>query len=808
MSSVNTLTSDTVKLPLLPLRDVVVFPHMVIPLFVGRPKSIKALETAMESGKSIMLVAQKTASKDEPSSDDIYEIGCVSNILQMLKLPDGTVKVLVEGAQRARIHNIEELDSHFVCELTPVPPEDEQNAELEAMRRAIVQQFDQYVKLNKKIPPEILTSLSGIDESGRLADTIAAHLPLKLEQKQAVLEMFKVSERLENLLAQLETELDILQVEKRIRGRVKRQMEKSQREYYLNEQVKAIQKELGEGEEGADIEELEKKIAAARMPKEAKTKAEAELKKLKLMSPMSAEATVVRNYLDVVVNLPWKKKSKVTHDLKFAEKVLEEDHYGLDKVKERILEYLAVQQRVEKIKAPILCLVGPPGVGKTSLGQSIARATNRKFIRMALGGVRDEAEIRGHRRTYIGSMPGKILQSLTKAGVRNPLFLLDEVDKMGMDFRGDPASALLEVLDPEQNHTFQDHYVEVDFDLSDVMFVATSNSFTIPPALLDRMEVIKLAGYTEDEKVSIAQRYLVPKQVKNNGVKTNELVIAESAIRDIIRYYSREAGVRSLEREISKICRKVVKMALLKKHEGKVQVTGRNLDKFLGVRRFNFGMAEKKNQIGQVNGLAWTEVGGDLLTIEVAVMPGKGTIQRTGSLGDVMKESVEAARSVVRSRSTRFGIPDEVWDKRDIHVHAPEGATPKDGPSAGAAMTTAIVSALTRIPVRADVAMTGEITLRGEVLPIGGLKEKLLAAHRAGIKMVLIPEDNVKDLVEVPDNVKNRIEIVPVKWIEQVLDIALETKPVPLPEPEIVAAPATAPQAKAPATPSDEVVKH
>ncbi|MGA2552917.1 MAG: endopeptidase La [Burkholderiaceae bacterium] len=810
MSSTSILPSERIQLPLLPLRDVVVFPHMVIPLFVGRPKSIKALETAMEAGKSIMLVAQKTASKDEPSAEDIYEIGCVSNILQMLKLPDGTVKVLVEGAQRARIHRIEELDTHFICELTPVTPDTEQHAELEAMRRAIVQQFDQYVKLNKKIPPEILTSLSGIDEAGRLADTIAAHLPLKLEQKQAVLEMFKVSERLEHLLTQLEMELDILQVEKRIRGRVKRQMEKSQREYYLNEQVKAIQKELGEGEDGADIEELEKKIQAARMPKEARLKAEAELKKLKLMSPMSAEATVVRNYLDVVVNLPWKKKSKVTRDLKFAERVLEEDHYGLEKVKDRIVEYLAVQQRVEKVKAPILCLVGPPGVGKTSLGQSIARATNRKFVRMALGGVRDEAEIRGHRRTYIGSMPGKILQSLSKIGVRNPLFLLDEVDKMGMDFRGDPASALLEVLDPEQNHTFQDHYVEVDFDLSDVMFVATSNSFNIPPALLDRMEIIRLAGYTEDEKLSIALRYLLPKQMKNNGVKGEELVIGESAIRDIIRYYTREAGVRALEREISKICRKVVKMLLLKKHEGKVQVASRNLDKFLGVRRYNFGMAEKDNQVGQVSGLAWTEVGGDLLTIEVVTMPGKGTIQRTGSLGDVMKESVEAARSVVRSRSRRLGIADDAWEKRDIHVHAPEGATPKDGPSAGIAITTAIVSALTRIPVRADVAMTGEITLRGEVLPIGGLKEKLLAAHRGGIKTVLIPEENVKDLQEIPDNVKNKLEIIPVKWIDSVLEIALERAPTPLPEEEVVATTAAAPAiVPAPEAKGDgEVVKH
>ena len=811
MSSTTILPSERLQLPLLPLRDVVVFPHMVIPLFVGRPKSIKALEAAMEAGKSIMLVAQKTAAKDEPSPEDIYEIGCVSNILQMLKLPDGTVKVLVEGAQRARIHRIQDLDTHFACELTPIQPEIDPNAETEAMRRAIVQQFDQYVKLNKKIPPEILTSLSGIDESGRLADTIAAHLPLKLEQKQAVLEMFKVSERLEHLLTQLETELDILQVEKRIRGRVKRQMEKSQREYYLNEQVKAIQKELGEGEDGADIEELEKKIKAARMPKDALIKAEAELKKLKLMSPMSAEATVVRNYLDVMVNLPWKKRSKVRHDLALAEKVLDEDHFGLDKVKERILEYLAVQQRVDKVKAPILCLVGPPGVGKTSLGQSIARATNRKFVRMALGGVRDEAEIRGHRRTYIGSMPGKVLQSLTKVGVRNPLFLLDEVDKMGMDFRGDPASALLEVLDPEQNHTFQDHYVEVDFDLSDVMFVATSNSFNIPPALLDRMEVLRLAGYTEEEKVNIALRYLLPKQMKNNGVRKEELSVAESALRDIVRYYTREAGVRSLEREMNKICRKVVKAMLLKKHEGKVQVTSRNLDKYLGVRRFNFGMAEKENQIGQVVGLAWTEVGGDLLTIEAAVMPGKGKTTTTGSLGDVMQESIKAAMSVVRKRARRLGIQDNFYEKVDLHIHVPEGATPKDGPSAGAAMTTAIVSVLTGIPIRADVAMTGEITLRGEVLPIGGLKEKLLAAHRGGIKTVLIPEENAKDLADIPDNVKNKLEIIPVRWIDRVLELALERAPVPLPEDEVVVAAAQAAPAAAAVAPlpvDSDILKH
>lgn len=779
MTTSTTLTEHT-QLPLLPLRDVVVFPHMVIPLFVGRPKSIKALEAAMEQGKSIMLAAQKAAAKDEPSAADIYEIGCVANILQMLKLPDGTVKVLVEGAQRARVHHISELDTHFVAELTPVESEPGDESEVEAMRRAIVQQFDQYVKLNKKIPPEILTSLAGIDDAGRLADTIAAHLPLKLEQKQVILEIFNVAKRHEHLLGQLEGELDILQVEKRIRGRVKRQMEKSQREYYLNEQVKAIQKELGEGEEGADLEELEKRIIAAKMPKEAREKAQSELKKLKLMSPMSAEATVVRNYIDTMVNLPWRKKSKVNNDLANAEKVLEAEHYGLEKVKERILEYLAVQQRVDKVKAPILCLVGPPGVGKTSLGQSIARATNRKFVRMALGGVRDEAEIRGHRRTYIGSMPGKILQSLTKVGVRNPLFLLDEVDKLGMDFRGDPASALLEVLDPEQNHTFSDHYIEVDFDLSDVMFVATSNSYNIPPALLDRMEVIRLSGYTEDEKTNIAQRYLLPKQVTNNGLKEDEINVAESAIRDIIRYYTREAGVRSLEREISKICRKVVKMLLLKKQDRKVTVNAKNLDKFLGVRRYDFGMAEKENQVGQVVGLAWTEVGGDLLTIEAMTMPGKGDIIRTGTLGDVMKESIEAARTVVRSRAKRLGIKSDLFSKSDIHIHVPEGATPKDGPSAGIAMTTALVSVLTGIPVRADVAMTGEITLRGEVLPIGGLKEKLLAAHRGGIKTALIPEQNVKDLAEIPDNVKNKLEIVPVRWIDKVLEVALERQPVPL----------------------------
>ncbi|SPU49818.1 endopeptidase La [Bordetella trematum] len=806
MSASQTLPSDPIDLPLLPLRDVVVFPHMVIPLFVGRPRSIRALEVAMEAGKSIMLVAQKSAGKDDPTPEDVYEIGCVASILQMLKLPDGTVKVLVEGAQRARIDSVQDAESHFTCQVTPVAPDTSAGPEAEALRRAIVAQFEQYVKLNKKIPPEILTSLAGIDDADRLADTIAAHLPLKLEQKQKMLEVVPTAERLEALLAQLETEIDILQVEKRIRGRVKKQMEKSQRDYYLNEQVKAIQKELGEGEEGADIEELEKKIIAAGMPKEARKKADAELKKLKLMSPMSAEATVVRNYIDTLVNLPWKKKSKINNSLDNAERVLDDDHYGLEKVKERILEYLAVQQRVDKVKAPILCLVGPPGVGKTSLGQSIAKATNRKFVRMALGGVRDEAEIRGHRRTYIGSMPGKILQNMSKVAVRNPLFLLDEIDKLGMDFRGDPSSALLEVLDPEQNHTFQDHYIEVDFDLSDVMFVATSNTLNIPPALLDRMEVIRLSGYTEDEKISIARDHLLPKLMKNNGLKEGELAVDESALRDIVRYYTREAGVRSLEREVGKICRKVVKQLLTAKGDAErpVKVNAENLDSYLGVRRYTFGMAEKENQIGQVTGLAWTEVGGDLLTIEVADMPGKGNIQRTGSLGDVMKESVEAARTVVRSRARRLGFADSVFEKHDMHVHVPEGATPKDGPSAGIAITTAMVSALSRIPVRADVAMTGEITLRGEVLPIGGLKEKLLAAHRGGIKTVLIPEENVKDLAEIPDNVKNCLEIVPVRWIDKVLEIALERLPEALPEDEPVKEPLVA----KPVESGDPVIKH
>lgn len=803
MSGQVPLPSTPVDLPLLPLRDVVVFPHMVIPLFVGRPKSIKALEAAMEAERRIMLVAQKAAAKDEPSTEDMFEMGCVATILQMLKLPDGTVKVLVEGVQRAKVLSIADGESHFVAHVTPIDPSQERSAtqtnELEALRRAVMQQFDQYVKLNKKIPSEILTSISSIDDPGRLADTIAAHLPLKLESKQVVLDLDPINKRLENLFEQLEREVDILNVDKKIRGRVKRQMEKNQRDFYLNEQVKAIQKELGEGEEGADIEEIEKKIKAAKMPAEARKKAEAEFKKLKLMSPMSAEATVVRNYIDALVALPWSKKTKIKHDLAFAEGVLNEDHYGLEKVKDRILEYLAVQQRVDKVKAPILCLVGPPGVGKTSLGQSVAKATGRKYVRMALGGMRDEAEIRGHRRTYIGAMPGKVLQSLSKVGTRNPLFLLDEIDKLGTDFRGDPSSALLEVLDPEQNHTFGDHYVEVDFDLSDVMFVATSNSMNIPPALLDRMEVIRLSGYTEDEKTNIAMRYLLPKQVKNNGIRDGELEVKEEAVRDIVRYYTREAGVRSLERELSKICRKVVKGLLLKKYTPTVVVDADNLSDFLGVRKYTYGRVEQQNQVGQVVGLAWTEVGGDLLTIEVAIMPGKGGTIRTGSLGDVMKESVEAARTVVRSRARQLGIKDEQFDKRDIHIHVPDGATPKDGPSAGAAMTTALVSALTGIPVRADVAMTGEITLRGEVTAIGGLKEKMLAALRGGIKTVIIPEENVKDLAEIPDNVKQGLEIVPVKWIDKVLSIALERQPVPLTDEEVAAQVAAAGSSPAPA---------
>jgi len=774
--------AEHVNLPLLPLRDVVVYPHIVIPLFVGRPKSIKALEVAMEAGKHILLVAQKSASKDEPTTDDLYNVGSVASILQMLKLPDGTVKVLVEGNQRAEITEFLDEKTHFAAEADIRKIEPPTDHETLALMRSVFTEFDQYVKLNKKIPPEILTSLASIDDAGRLADTIAAHLPIKLEQKQQILEMMDVHERLEHLFSMLNAEIDILQVEKRIRGRVKRQMEKSQREYYLNEQVKAIQKELGEMEEGADLDELDKRIEAARMPKEAHAKAMSELKKLKMMSPMSAEATVVRNFIETVTNLPWRKKTKISKDLRKAEEVLDKDHYGLDRVKERIIEYLAVQQRVDKLKAPILCLVGPPGVGKTSLGQSIAKATNRKFIRMALGGVRDEAEIRGHRRTYIGSMPGKILQSMTKVGVKNPLFLLDEVDKMGQDFRGDPSSALLEVLDPEQNHTFVDHYVEVEYDLSDVMFVATANSLNIPAPLLDRMEVIRLAGYTEDEKINIATRYLLSKQMKTHGLGADEINVTQSAIRDIIRYYTREAGVRSLEREIAKICRKVVKALLVEKKGRKITVSSRNLDQYLGVHRFSYGMAEKANQVGQVTGLAWTEVGGELLTIESVRLPGKGKTITTGKLGEVMQESIQAALSVVRSRASRLGVPEDFYQNNDIHIHLPEGATPKDGPSAGIAICTAMVSVMTGIPVRADVAMTGEITLRGEVLPIGGLKEKLLAAHRGGIKTVLIPQENVKDLGDIPDNIKNKLDIHPVRWIEQVLDLALERKPTPLPE--------------------------
>ncbi|MDR0564670.1 MAG: endopeptidase La [Azoarcus sp.] len=790
MSGSAALPNEILELPLLPLRDVVVFPHMVIPLFVGRPKSVKALESAMDSGKSLLLVAQKSASKEEPSISDLYDVGCIASILQMLRLPDGTLKVLVEGQQRAHINKVEERRQMFTGYATPIGHvPGREGTEVEAMRRAITAQFDQFVKLNKKIPSEILSSLANIDDTGRFADTIAAHLPLKLEQKQEILQMLDIGKRLNRLLGQIENEIDILQVEKRIRGRVKRQMEKSQREYYLNEQVKAIQKELGENEESADLEEMEKKIKTSGMPKEALTKTQAEFKKLRMMAPMSAEATVVRNYVDTMIGLPWKKRSRVSKDLNGAEKILDKDHYGLEKVKERILEYLAVQQRVDKVKAPILCLVGPPGVGKTSLGQSIARATNRKFVRMALGGVRDEAEIRGHRRTYIGSMPGKILQNMTRVGVKNPLFLLDEVDKLGMDFRGDPSSALLEVLDPEQNHTFQDHYIEVDYDLSDVMFVATANTLNIPPPLLDRMEVIRLSGYTEDEKVNIAHRYLLPKQLKNNGLKQTELAVTDDALRDICRYYTREAGVRGLEREVSKICRKVVKSLVLKPRTSKVVVNSKNLNKYVGVRRYNFGVAEKQNQIGQVTGLAWTEVGGELLTVESVALSGKGKVMTTGKLGEVMQESIQAALSVVRRRARSLGIENDFYQKSDIHIHLPEGAIPKDGPSAGSAITTALVSVLTGIPVCCDVAMTGEITLRGEVLPIGGLKEKLLAAVRGGIARALIPEENVKDLAEIPDNIKNMIEIIPVRWIDQVLELALERKPVPLPEPEEIPSP-------------------
>ncbi|EPM6351378.1 endopeptidase La [Vibrio alginolyticus] len=769
--------SERIEIPVLPLRDVVVYPHMVIPLFVGREKSISCLETAMETNKQVLLVAQKQADTDEPTVDDLFDVGTVATILQLLKLPDGTVKVLVEGQQRAKINHFKESD-FFLAEAEFVVTPELDEREQEVIVRSAINQFEGFIKLNKKIPPEVLTSLNGIDEAARLADTIAAHMPLKLVDKQQVLEIVDVTERLEFLMGQMESEIDLLQVEKRIRGRVKKQMEKSQREYYLNEQMKAIQKELGEMEDAPDeFETLQKKIYESKMPQEAREKTEQELQKLKMMSPMSAEATVVRSYIDWMVSVPWAKRSKVKKNLAKAEEVLNEDHYGLERVKERILEYLAVQNRINKLKGPILCLVGPPGVGKTSLGRSIASATGRKYVRMALGGVRDEAEIRGHRRTYIGSLPGKLIQKMSKVGVKNPLFLLDEIDKMSSDMRGDPASALLEVLDPEQNNSFNDHYLEVDYDLSDVMFVATSNSMNIPGPLLDRMEVIRLSGYTEDEKLNIAKRHLVDKQVKRNGLKADEIVIEDSAIIGIIRYYTREAGVRNLEREISKICRKAVKNILLDKDIKSVTVTMDNLKEYLGVQRFDYGKADESNRIGQVTGLAWTEVGGDLLTIETQSMPGKGKLTQTGSLGDVMQESIQAAMTVVRSRAEKLGINTDFYEKKDIHVHVPEGATPKDGPSAGTAMCTALVSSLTGNPVKAEVAMTGEITLRGEVLPIGGLKEKLLAAHRGGIKTVLIPKDNERDLEEIPDNVIADLEVIPVQWIDEVLKVALERDP-------------------------------
>ena len=766
--------NDRVEIPVLALRDVVVYPHMVIPLFVGREKSIKCLEAAMDKDKQIFLVAQKDATVDEPEQDDIYRIGTIATVLQLLKLPDGTVKVLVEGTQRAQIEEFVDNDEFFVANAQFIESDSVDEQEQDIFIRSAVSQFEGYVKLNKKIPPEVLTSVSGIDEPARLADTMAAHMPLKVPEKQKVLEISSVTERLEYLMALMEGEIDLLQVEKKIRTRVKKQMEKSQREYYLNEQMKAIQKELGEIDDVPDeFEALKKRIEESGMPNEAKEKATAEFNKLKMMSPMSAEASVVRSYIDTLINVPWKKRSKVKKDLAGAQKILDSDHYGLDKVKERIIEYLAVQQRTNKLKGPILCLVGPPGVGKTSLGQSIARSTGRKYIRMALGGVRDEAEIRGHRRTYIGSMPGKLIQNMTKVGVKNPLFLLDEIDKMSADMRGDPASALLEVLDPEQNSHFADHYLEVDYDLSDVMFVATSNSFNIPGPLLDRMEVIRLAGYTEDEKLNIAKEHLIPKQVKRNGLKEKEVEIADSAIIGIIRYYTREAGVRNLEREVSKLCRKAVKNILMEKDTKTVTIDADNLEEYLGVQRFDYGKAEDGDRIGQVTGLAWTEVGGDLLTIECAAVPGKGKLTYTGSLGDVMQESIQAAMTVVRNRADELRINSDFYEKRDIHVHVPEGATPKDGPSAGIAMVTCLVSSLTGNPVRSDVAMTGEITLRGEVLPIGGLKEKLLAAHRGGIKTVVIPKINERDLKEIPDNVLAGLEIHPVTWIDEVLKLAL-----------------------------------
>ena len=773
-------------IPLLPLRDVVVYPHMVIPLFVGREKSIAALEAAMASDKQIMLVAQRNASDDDPAESDIYRVGTVSTILQMLKLPDGTVKVLVEGGARGHISKARFGEEGGVADVREMDNQMPSESEQDALARSLLAKFEEYVKLSKKVAPEIMNSVSSIDEVSRLADTISAHLQLKLEEKQDVLEMVDVRERVEHLVALMESDMDVLKVEKRIRGRVKKQMEKSQREYYLNEQMKAIQKELGDlDDSGNELEDLEKKIDNSGMPKDAKEKSKNELNKLRMMSPMSAEATVVRSYLDWMTSVPWKKRSRVRHDLAHAKEILDQDHYGLEEVKERILEFLAVQSRVGKVKGPVLCLVGPPGVGKTSLGQSVARATNRKFVRMALGGVRDEAEIRGHRRTYIGSLPGKVIQKLSKVGVRNPLFLLDEVDKMGMDMRGDPASALLEVLDPEQNHTFSDHYLEVDYNLSETLFICTSNSMNIPAPLLDRMEVIRLPGYTEDEKINIASQYLIPKQIKSNGLRENELVLDEKALQFIVRHYTRESGVRGLEREISKICRKVVKENLLEKENRTITLTPENIDHYLGVRKYDYGRAEEKDQIGQVTGLAWTSVGGELLTIEGVSTPGKGRVTTTGSLGDVMQESIQAAWTVVKSRSGNLGIRRRQLERNDVHIHVPEGATPKDGPSAGIGMCTAMVSVLTGIPVRADVAMTGEITLRGQVLAIGGLKEKLLAAHRGGIKTVLIPQENERDLKEIPDKIKEALDIRPVKWIDQVLELALTHTPTPLSEAEV-----------------------
>lgn len=777
--------AGSLELPLLPLRDVVVYPHMVIPLFVGREKSIKALEAAMAGDKQIMLVSQKNASDDAPDLEDIFDIGTVATILQLLKLPDGTVKVLVEGNERARVDNFVEYEHHLAAKVMILRGETLTERELEVLTRSLVSQFEQYVKLSKKVPPEVLSSVSSIEEPGRLGDTVAAHLALKLEEKQKILEMVELRERLEYLMAMMEAEIDLLQVEKRIRGRVKKQMEKSQREYYLNEQIKAIQKELGEMDEsGGEIESLEKKIDSSGMHKEAKKKAKAELNKLKMMSPMAAEATVIRSYIDWIVSVPWKEKSKVRHDINKGQDILDADHYGLEEIKDRILEYLAVQSRVKKLNGPILCLVGPPGVGKTSLGKSIAKATNRKFVRMALGGVRDEAEIRGHRRTYIGSMPGKIIQKMSKVGVRNPLFLLDEIDKMGSDMRGDPASALLEVLDPEQNNTFSDHYLEVDYDLSEVMFVCTSNSMNIPSPLLDRMEVIRIPGYTEDEKLRIAQQYLIPKARENNGLSAEEIVFEEDAIRDLVRYYTKEAGVRNLEREINKVCRKVVKEHVTDKTQDSELIKPERLEHYSGVRKYNFGRAGEENRVGQVTGLAWTSFGGELLSIEAAAMKGKGRYTTTGSLGDVMQESIQAALTVVRSRAAMLGIKSGFHRTNDLHIHVPEGATPKDGPSAGIGMCTALVSVLTGIPVRADVAMTGEITLRGEVLPIGGLKEKLLAAQRGGIKLVIIPKENERDLKEVPEQVKEHLTIQPVEWIDEVLSLALERMPEPLAEDE------------------------